>query len=634
MASQTPPQILTIPIPPGPLGVGIQKKGGYCIVSSINETTLRMNGISSPLIINDIILSLNGIKLKEVQHAPQSWMKLFKAFQIGQRTLVVQRPAIIHRPPHATITMTQSRPVNQHPAMAVVPTNNSMPSPDKLLESLLSEKSNATTSLPPTSARYSSALNNSTKHNAVVTTVKKQKLNGNNSALATKTSSSMEVISLLDDSDDEDGGGDGKRRSTAVSSDIMEVSHSSASSGWRRESSSTMSSSSSEPTGNLKDDRDYGGAHKSDEEEEDEIAVVATKGQNALADFPHSRANCVTHLFAASSDKKVHCANCYCYVCDIPANECKEWATHCEASHDNPHWRGERERVKRRARELASAPTSQASSALSAVARPATVSTASASYLASLVSSSTSSARRSAEFSVRALLEKVTTVHPVEMSPPVRSGFTTALRHYQKQSLAFMVDIERTKNRGGWLCDEVGLGKSAVVLALVATNPASPKTISTTQQVNETASRMAANDQRRAQIQVAYYQECGRIDQAMEQALLHATDEDNRNKLTGHYMGLKRMERERKDAKLLSEMLPVSKLKLKTTVVLTSVSLLGQWEDEVKKHAPGLVVKVYHGSRKKALNNMKVLKDRDIPDLAKVDVLISTATFAWPTSSE
>ena len=99
-------------------------------------------------------------------------------------------------------------------------------------------------------------------------------------------------------------------------------------------------------------------------------------------------------------------------------------------------------------------------------------------------------------------------------------------------------------------------------------------------------------------------------------------------------MGLKRMERERKDARLLSEMLPVAKIKLKTTVVLTSVSLLGQWEDEVKKHAPGLVVKVFHGSRKKAPNNMKVLKDQDIPDLSKVDIIISTATFAWPTPSE
>ena len=57
-------------------------------------------------------------------------------------------------------------------------------------------------------------------------------------------------------------------------------------------------------------------------------------------------------------------------------------------------------------------------------------------------------------------------VHPVEMSPPAASGFTTVLRHYQKQSLAFMVDAERTHGRGGWLADEVGMGKVRPLLCL------------------------------------------------------------------------------------------------------------------------------------------------------------------------
>jgi len=69
---------------------------------------------------------------------------------------------------------------------------------------------------------------------------------------------------------------------------------------------------------------------------------------------------------------------------------------------------------------------------------------------------------------VRKLLEQMTTVHPVEMQPPVGSGFVTPLRHYQKQSLAFMVDTERTASRGGWLCDEVGMGKVRLVFFLLA----------------------------------------------------------------------------------------------------------------------------------------------------------------------
>jgi SNF2 family DNA or RNA helicase len=83
--------------------------------------------------------------------------------------------------------------------------------------------------------------------------------------------------------------------------------------------------------------------------------------------------------------------------------------------------------------------------------------------------------------SVQALLNAVTRVYPKEQAPP--PPFCTTLRHYQKQSLAFMVDVEQSTDRncarrmndadtrGGWLCSEVGMGKSAVVIALVAANP-------------------------------------------------------------------------------------------------------------------------------------------------------------------
>lgn len=42
-----------------------------------------------------------------------------------------------------------------------------------------------------------------------------------------------------------------------------------------------------------------------------------------------------------------HCENCYCYVCDKPAKECKSWAVrpagerygfHCDATPDDPTW--------------------------------------------------------------------------------------------------------------------------------------------------------------------------------------------------------------------------------------------------------------------------------------------------------
>ena len=49
-------------------------------------------------------------------------------------------------------------------------------------------------------------------------------------------------------------------------------------------------------------------------------------------------------------------------------------------------------------------------------------------------------------------------VFPVESNAP--AGFTANLRPYQRQSLAFMVERERgTERAGGWLCDEMGMGK-------------------------------------------------------------------------------------------------------------------------------------------------------------------------------
>lgn len=60
-----------------------------------------------------------------------------------------------------------------------------------------------------------------------------------------------------------------------------------------------------------------------------------------------------------------------------------------------------------------------------------------------------------------------------------------------------------------------------------------------------------------------------------------------------------------------------------------------QREDEVKKHAPGLIVKTFHSSRKKKNKEAVDLRDRqEILSLNNIDVIISTSTFAWPSYSE
>jgi hypothetical protein len=84
--------------------------------------------------------------------------------------------------------------------------------------------------------------------------------------------------------------------------------------------------------------------------------------QNAARDLPHQRARCVVHQFikvaldkSTSSNAQypnpsnaAHCDNCYCYVCDLPAKECKAWRTkpdgehygfHCDATPDDAVWR-------------------------------------------------------------------------------------------------------------------------------------------------------------------------------------------------------------------------------------------------------------------------------------------------------
>ena len=84
------------------------------------------------------------------------------------------------------------------------------------------------------------------------------------------------------------------------------------------------------------------------------------------------------------------------------------------------------------------------------------------------------------------VLEAVTRVYPEEAQTP--AGFATGitLRPYQRQSLAFMLNVERrTGNElpplgehgatGGWLCDEVGMGKTAVCVALCLAHPSTKK---------------------------------------------------------------------------------------------------------------------------------------------------------------
>lgn len=149
--------------------------------------------------------------------------------------------------------------------------------------------------------------------------------------------------------------------------------------------------------------------------------------------------------------------NCYCYVCDIPAKDCKKWNAHCMACHGERRWREERERFKRLGIEAASATAQPAAAAAAAATASAAASAPRRAIIvgnpfnvwggrsAGTIDTSAYSNRPDLpQYSITALLEKLTSVHPIEVTPPANSGFVTNLRHYQKQSLAFMLDTERS----------------------------------------------------------------------------------------------------------------------------------------------------------------------------------------------
>jgi SNF2 family DNA or RNA helicase len=114
-----------------------------------------------------------------------------------------------------------------------------------------------------------------------------------------------------------------------------------------------------------------------------------------------------------------------------------------------------------------------------------------------------------------------------------------------------MMDVENNYDMSSsWICSDVGMGKSAVVIAAICANP------------------MPVDDQPSA-----------------EQVKAGPFNKDGQE------------------------------LNLKCTVILTTKSLLGQWEDEIMKDAPHLnVFRVYGKSKLK------------LKDLADADIIVSTST--------
>ena len=118
--------------------------------------------------------------------------------------------------------------------------------------------------------------------------------------------------------------------------------------------------------------------------------------------------------------------------------------------------------------------------------------------------------------------------------------------------------------------------KSAVILSLVATNPRNPKSITAKNKIDEIVNAIDTNEQKRQSIRQAYYDKEDSAEKNHEDQIALAESEYEKYKLrNAHSILLDTLNDEMNDE--LSAIARAKKVKLKTTVVLTSLSLLGQW---------------------------------------------------------
>ena len=203
-----------------------------------------------------------------------------------------------------------------------------------------------------------------------------------------------------------------------------------------------------------------------------EVAFVGRTGDLALIDYPHSRENCFVKAFVPGKEHE-RCPNCYCFICDAIATSCPEWASHCKATHTSDEDCAKREQWK-----IDRLGTSS-SAATGAAASSSSLDT---SLLDDDVDAKDAKAKGAAiaagpppkvdRWSCDEILKAIEQVYPIEEPEPAGLVPTMKLRPYQKQSLAFMLKLERSTSlstrgynsttdlhpRGGWLCDEMGMG--------------------------------------------------------------------------------------------------------------------------------------------------------------------------------
>ena len=89
---------------------------------------------------------------------------------------------------------------------------------------------------------------------------------------------------------------------------------------------------------------------------EEEVELLGVKDDQSMGSMPHARYTCPSFKFKSGDNPENNekCSNCYCYVCDIPANKCElagTWTNNHSNAYDDrntstQHWFKQRRQNK------------------------------------------------------------------------------------------------------------------------------------------------------------------------------------------------------------------------------------------------------------------------------------------------